>query len=141
MPIIIIDGSNVVRMGVNNVRFNYDLEQVKENEFISILNKSNATYSIKKEVYFDGPNRKIVNDNDLTDILFSKYKKADDLIVNAVAEHSQNYLSTEIIVVTSDTNLQQRCLQYNAYIVNSKDFIENWLDKNIMDIHCGYSNY
>ena len=63
------------------------------------------------------------------------------LIVNAVAEHSQNYLSTEIIVVTSDTNLQQRCLKYNAYIVNSKDFIENWLDKNIMNIKIIGTNY
>lgn len=128
MQICIIDGLNLIRISANCVKRSFEEEDSDSAKMIDILNKSKSTKGYKKEVYFDGPKRPIYNNEQLTDIIFSRHKKADDLIVNSVAEYTQNYSVEKVIVVTSDTELANRCKSYGAEIISARRFMYSWLD-------------
>ena len=128
MQICIIDGLNLIRISANCVKRSFEEEDSDSVKMINILNKSKSTKNYKKEVYFDGPKRQIHNDEQLTDIIFSRHKKADDLIVNSVAEYTQNYSVEKVIVVTSDAELANRCKSYGAKIISARRFMYRWLD-------------
>ncbi len=131
MKTIIIDGSNVVR---KLFRFTGKDDFATENKWsqrliraVSYFNRHNA-YRI--ELYFDGPKRALPHSNNV-ELHFSKYKKADDLIVNSVYETMQ-YSQTQPTVITQDRELIEKCKSYGALIQSVYAFLSN-LDHTIME--------
>lgn len=128
MKTIILDGNNIIRtyyMGPGNV-FDFEREIELSNRLIQIASSSRQADS-RVEVYFDGPKRGIYSQDDLVEVLFSGAKKADDLIVNTVAELVENYRQ-EVIVVTQDHQLQERCKAYGAEIKTTFGFLSEFYD-------------
>jgi len=132
MRILLVDGTNLTRI-MNNYKVRpFAEEDAASAVLISQIDKANATYAWKKEIFFDGRKRKIAKDSYTTDIFYGKGKKADELIVNTVAEYFLNYKPEEIIVVTSDRDLGRRCEFYGAQVVKSENFLTIWLDMPIV---------
>lgn len=122
MKIIILDGSNLVRRhylapGQSPV---FAKEVAQENTLAQLMSTFRDE-GTQIEIYFDGPKRPVWHQDNLVSVFFSKYKKADDLIVNAVAEHAAGY-GNEVIVISQDRELQQRCQQYGATIITGNAF-------------------
>lgn len=124
MKTLIIDGSNVVRIYLRLpvCKENFDKESHMSEIMLQMLHLSNLYKEYHVEAYFDGGKRIIKHPNEI-DVIFSKGKKADDLIVNSVYEVCQNY-RREALVITQDRNLIERCRQYGSRILRTVHFLE-----------------
>lgn len=129
MQILLVDGSNVVRYKRESSEFKTYREEERSNIFLKRINDLNKGGEVKIEVYFDGPYRKLVNESLLTDLVFSKYKKADALIANAVCSYRNMGLKDDIFVVSSDKDLCKIC-EPQAKIITTPNFLKriNFMD-------------
>lgn len=123
MQILLVDGSNVVRYKRESSEFRTYIEEERSNMLLKRINDLNKGGEIKIEIYFDGPYRKLINESILTDLFFSKYKKADNLIVNAIYSYRDMGLEDDIFVVSSDNLLCKLCEQYQAKIIKTPEFL------------------
>lgn len=122
MKTIIIDGTNVVRRWFElHGNRDFVLEQKLSEHFLKIVSWLNRKNEYRVEVYFDGPKRVLQCGSNIT-ILFSKDKKADDLIVNSVYETVCAY-KEKALVITQDNALMERCRQYGSYIKTASLFL------------------
>lgn len=119
----ILDGSNIIRkfyMG-NRTRFDFALEQQLASllvQAMSFLREEDC----RVEIYFDGGKRDVWHGDELVEVLFSENKKADDLIVNTVADLVENY-NQPVEVITQDRELRQRCTAYGAETMSTNRFL------------------
>lgn len=129
---IIIDGSNVLR-----VMYKMKEEQKKnyatEDKIIVFLYSYLKQYIVdsydKISLYLDGCKRKInVRFHPHIQLEFSKRKTADDLIVNELhlTVAQQPTIEKEIILITNDKNLIERCKEIlsKIKIISSNKFLE-----------------
>ena len=124
MQTIIVDGSNVVR-GMYQVEqhLDYNREISLADVLIDYLQSLNTDASRIIEVYFDGCKRYISRPQGVQ-VFFAAYKKADDLIVNAVYEYRTEY-NNDVLLVTSDNALISRSRQYGANVQYTYAFLRN----------------
>lgn len=135
MKNIIIDGSNVVRMVLPpvNGRFDYQEESFVADNLMKVAESLTHEDDARVEVHFDGPKRYIYRPEGAVDVSFSgkqkngKGKKADDIIVNSVFDLTQ-YPQTEVIVVTQDGELSERCRRYGAITISAREFVCRFKD-------------
>ena len=128
MKILLVDGSNVVRSAANHTVRSFEEERKDSEMLISLLNRADSLSAFKIEVYFDGPKRRLEKEGNM-DIFFSKYKKADENIVNAAASYKRDYKADTVFVVTSDRELGERCRAYGAIVVKSETLLNVWLEQ------------
>lgn len=123
MKTFLMDGSNIVRSMYSTQN---GLDFAKEQELADSLVRAVARLIQKDpwrvEIYFDGPKREIYRPDERVEVFFSKYKKADDLIVNSAGE-LQEMCDQEVLVITQDRQLGIRCRSYGAQIMSARDFL------------------
>ena len=126
MKTIILDGSNIIR-NLYNVQQEADfrLEKILSDNLMRMLQQLNSEEDIRVEVYFDGPKRDVFCMGGLVDVWFSKNKKADDLIVNSVQEITNCY-GGEVLVVSQDKDLRDRCSRLGAHTMSAREFIQRF---------------
>ena len=124
MQTIIIDGSNVVR-GMYSIqnRPDFGLEAELTDKLLFYLEKFNIDQDRNIEIYFDGLKRYIYRPYNVQ-VFFSKHKKADDLIINSVNEHIDNY-KDKVLLITQDKELINKCRNYGAEIQYTYSFLKN----------------
>ena len=124
MQTIIIDGSNVVR-GMYSIqnRPDFELEAQLTDKLLSYLEKFNIAQDRNIEIYFDGLKRYLYRPDNVQ-VFFSKRKKADDLIVNSVNEHIDNY-NDEVLLITQDKDLINKCRNYGAEVQYTYSFLKS----------------
>lgn len=123
MKRIIVDGSNVVRQWFHlNGCPDYKQEERLSEKLLYVLDRLNQEKKYLIEVYFDGPKRALEHSSRV-EVVFSKRKKADDLIVNSVYEAVQSYQG-EALVITQDRSLMERCRRYGSYIKQTWLFLK-----------------
>lgn len=129
MKNIIIDGSNVVRMVLPpvNGRFDYQEESFVADNLMKVAESLTHEDDARVEVHFDGPKRYIYRPESAVDVSFSKHRDADDIIVNSVFDLTQ-YPQTDIIVVTQDGELSERCRRYGAITISAREFVCRFKD-------------
>ena len=128
MKTIILDGSNIVRnMYDTKNGLNFAKEQKLADSLIRAVAYLNEQDAWRVEIYFDGPKREIYRPGEMVEIFFSKYKKADDLIVNSAAE-LKDMSGQEVLIVTQDRQLSIRCQSYGAQVISARDFLSHCYD-------------
>ena len=132
MKKIIVDGSNVVRQWfhLTGSRPDFQQEARLSERLLGVLARLNHGRDFLVEVYFDGPKRILAHSAGM-EVMFSKNKKADDLIVNSVYETVQTYQG-EALVITQARGLIERCRQYGSYIKHTWSFLKE-MDKGFIE--------
>lgn len=122
MKTIILDGSNIIRRRYLSCGQNPDFSQEApmESQLVQMMSQFRED-GTRVEIYFDGPKRSTWHKDDCVEVFFSGHKKADDLIVNTVAELAENY-GQEVAIITQDYQLQQRCKAYGADVITTHNF-------------------
>ena len=128
MKTVILDGSNIIRSMYNTAHgLNFEKELVLADSLVRAVTYLNELDGWRVEIYFDGPKREIYRPNELVEVFFSKYKTADDLIVNSTEElHEMG--GQEVLIVTQDRQLGIRCQNYGAQIMSARDFLNRCHD-------------
>ena len=128
MKTVILDGSNIVRsMYDTKTGIDFTKEGVLSDSLVRAMNSLNEDEPLRVEIYFDGPKRDVFRPSELVEVFFSKYKKADDLIVNSV-EEIKDFYGSDVVVVTKDRELKDRCEVYGAHVMHTTDFLWRFRD-------------
>ena len=128
MKTIILDGSNIIRNMYNTqLGLDFDKEKLLADSLVRAISCLNENEALRVEIYFDGPKREIYHPKEPVSVFFSKKKKADDLIVNSVFE-TKDYLGGEVLVITTDNELINRCKIYGAQTMRTSDFLYRYYD-------------
>ena len=123
MKTVILDGSNIVRNMYNTQNgLDFAKEQELADSLVRAVTYLNELDSWRVEIYFDGPKREIYRPSEMVEVFFSKYKAADDLIVNST-EELHEMCGQEVLIVTQDRQLGIRCQNYGAQIMSARDFL------------------
>ena len=125
MPILLVDGSNVIRLAYRlKGKPNFQLEAVLSDILVEYL-RNLSEYYCCIECYFDGPKRPVKHLQGVN-IFFSKKHKADKLILNSVYDYIYNY-SREVQVVTADNEIIKNSGIYGAAIQYTYNFLKGFL--------------
>lgn len=128
MKTVILDGSNIVRNMYNTQNgLDFAKEQELADSLVRAVTYLNELDSWRVEIYFDGPKREIYRPSEMVEVFFSKYKAADDLIVNST-EELHEMCGQEVLIVTQDRQLGIRCQNYGAQIMSVRDFLSRCYD-------------
>lgn len=123
MKILLVDGLNVVRYQRDSMEFKTEKEKSRSNLLLNKINELNKDGSVKVEIFFDGNYRKLINEGYSMDLLFSKTKTADALIINAVADYKGYGPTRQVFVVSSDKRLCEICQEYGAKTISTPEFL------------------
>lgn len=128
MKTVILDGSNIIRNMYNTQQgLDFEKELILADSLVRAVTYLNELDEWRVEVYFDGPKREIYRPSEMVEVFFSKYKPADDLIVNS-AEELHEMCGQEVLIVTQDRQLGIRCQNYGAKIISTRDFLSRCYD-------------
>ena len=134
MKTVILDGSNIIRSMYNSHKgFDFAKEKVLSDSLVKAmeyLNEGGYKYGDEvyhMEIYFDGPTREVYRPSELVEVIFSKRKEADNLIVNSVYESTNSY-GNQVLVVTRDNGLRDLCKECGAQVMHTYTFLSKCSD-------------